>query len=183
MNIRLLLLVKVIFFQFSLQAAFAETIYKEPKDFLKEVFSQNNKGAKIPEPRTIAFFGERKKQIAKILTHAPSSIRTRYWRNNIQDGPTAFILEEIGKVQPITVGLVTEKSKIKSIEVLIYRESHGSEVRHSFFRKQFLGTELKKNNKLNKKIDGISGATLSVNALKRLAALALFLEKEINNQK
>lgn len=178
MSIRYLLLLKI-FFLFS-QTAFSETVYKEPKDFLKEVFHKKDNSSDIPEAKTIAFFGKRKKQIAKILTHKPSSIRARYWR---KDDTTAFILEEIGKVQPITVGLVTEKSKIKKIEVLIYRESHGSEVRHSFFRKQFLGAGLKNNYKLSKKIDGISGATLSVNALKRLAALALFLENEIITKK
>ncbi|MDP4884461.1 MAG: FMN-binding protein, partial [Opitutales bacterium] len=64
------------------------------------------------------------------------------------------------------------------MQVLIYRESHGWEVRYPFFTDQFEGLELTNENTLNRKIDGISGATLSVNALTRLSKLALHLHKE-----
>ncbi|MDP4879954.1 MAG: FMN-binding protein [Opitutales bacterium] len=47
-----------------------------------------------------------------------------------------------------------------------------------FFTDQFEGLELTNENTLNRKIDGISGATLSVNALTRLSKLALHLHKE-----
>ena len=67
------------------------------------------------------------------------------------------------------------------MRVLIYRESHGWEVRYPFFTDQFQGLELSSKNRLNKKIDGISGATLSVNALTRLSKLALFLHQQVNS--
>ena len=65
------------------------------------------------------------------------------------------------------------------MQVLIYRESHGWEVRYPFFTDQFKGLERDDSNNLNKKIDGISGATLSVNALTRLSKLALYLDQEV----
>ena len=55
---------------------------------------------------------------------------------------------------------------------------HGWEVRYPFFTDQFNGLQLDEKKQLNKKVDGISGATLSVNALTRLSRLALHLHRE-----
>ena len=102
---------------------------------------------------------------------------TQFW---LKDGKSAWILEEIGKFEPITAGFVIGKdNKLERVKVLIYRESHGWEVKHEFFTRQFKGAGLKREKKLDQRIDGISGATLSVNALKRLSALALMFHKEI----
>ena len=46
------------------------------------------------------------------------------------------------------------------------------------FTDQFNAAALTENNGLDVRIDGISGATLSVQALTRLAAMALFLNAE-----
>jgi hypothetical protein len=59
--------------------------------------------------------------------------------------------------------------------VLIFRESRGWEVRHDFFTDQFKGVTLNDDRELDLPIDNISGATLSVRALTRLARLALYL--------
>jgi hypothetical protein len=48
----------------------------------------------------------------------------------------------------------------------------------SVFTDQFIDASLKENNHLDVPIDGISGATLSVQALTRLAAMALFLHTQ-----
>jgi Na+-transporting NADH:ubiquinone oxidoreductase subunit NqrC len=61
--------------------------------------------------------------------------------------------------------------------VLIFRESHGWEVRHDFFTDQFKGLTLDGDSNLSARIDGISGATLSVNALRNLARFALYLDR------
>jgi hypothetical protein len=50
-------------------------------------------------------------------------------------------------------------------------------VRHDFFTNQFKGLTLDDQNNLNGRIDGISGATLSVNALRNLARLALYVDR------
>ena len=60
---------------------------------------------------------------------------------------------------------------------MAYRESRGGEVRHANFLKQYQNVGLLPDNFLNKNIDGISGATLSVRAMGRMARLALYYDQ------
>ncbi|HHM06209.1 MAG TPA: FMN-binding protein [Gammaproteobacteria bacterium] len=113
--------------------------------------------------------------VREILGHKLGALRVRYWPRN---GRSAWILEETGKEQPITVGLVVENGRLLRLSVLIYRESRGDEVRHPFFTDQFKGARLN-GTRLDRSIDGVSGATLSVRALTRLAALALYFAGEL----
>jgi Na+-translocating ferredoxin:NAD+ oxidoreductase RnfG subunit len=63
--------------------------------------------------------------------------------------------------------------------VLEFRESRGWEVRYPFFTDQFVEAKLDQNERLDRNIDGITGATLSVNAVTRIARIALFLHEHI----
>jgi hypothetical protein len=104
-------------------------------------------------------------------------MRLRYWRVN---EASAWILEEIGKEKPITFGITIDANNIVDIEILAYRESRGGEIQYPFFREQFEGLELETSGEkyqLNGQIDGITGATLSVRAMKKVAKVALFLHK------
>jgi hypothetical protein len=65
------------------------------------------------------------------------------------------------------------------MKVLAYRESRGFEIRFPFFMDQYRGAQVDANSKLDRQIDGISGATLSVRAATRLARLALVLDREV----
>lgn len=78
----------------------------------------------------------------------------------------AIICEEIGKYRPITfiVG-VTPDGRVKDVAIMMYRESHGSEVRYRGFLRQFRNKSLKDPIRQYKDIKNISGATLSVRAL------------------
>jgi len=114
-----------------------------------------------------------KQRSATILGHAYQGLRVRYWQEGAR---TAWILDEIGKEQPITTGIIIENNKIVAMQVLAYRESRGGEVQQDFFTKQFKEAHLTENDKLNKKIDGITGATLSVWALQKMARLALLFD-------
>lgn len=150
---------------------FAEEVYQKPEDFIKESFS-----SKPPKSSVLWITKSLKPEIYKILGHDLNVLRIRYWRQN---NKTVWILNEIGKEHPITVGLVVEKNKLQKLKVLIFRESRGWEVRHTFFTKQFKQVGITPENKLEKDIDGISGATLSVTALKKLARLALYFHKQV----
>ena len=152
----------------------ADDIYQSPKDFLEEIF-----GGKVPAPKAIWFDKSIRKEIKKILGHTYPGIRLRYWA---KDKKTAWILEEIGKYKPITTGIFINNGAIQRVNVLVYRESHGWEVRYPFFTKQFKDLRLDPDQSLTRSIDGISGATLSVNALTRLARLALYLHKVSSSQ-
>ena len=151
-------------------SAKADEVYLEPEQFLIEVF-----GTETPESKVLWITKDLKSVTSKIMTHSKGPRRFRYWA---KDRRTAWILEEIGKVKPITTGIIIHEGRIERITVLIYRESRGWEVRHSFFTDQFVGAHLIENYELSESIDGISGATLSVSALTRLAQLALYLHEQ-----
>lgn len=151
-------------------AGMARGVYLTPEQFLGEAFP-----AAAPEPRTLWLSVEFKQQVEGILGHPPAQLRVRYWRAGER---TAWILDEIGKTHPITFGVVVEGGAIAAIRVLEFRESRGDEVRHAFFTGQFEGVGLTGGDaQLDRGIDGITGATLSVWAMRKVARLALLLHR------
>lgn len=148
----------------------AKGVYQTTESFLEEAFDGD-----VPSPDVVWLRGDVKETAKEILDHAYPGIRVRYWG---RDNRTAWVLEEIGKTQPITVGLVVNDEGLESIRVLAFRESRGWEVRYPFFTDQFPGIRLTADYKLDRHIDGISGATLSVRALKKLSRLALYLHQQ-----
>ncbi len=109
---------------------------------------------------------------------APAALRLRYWQVG---ETTAWILEDIGKDKPITLGVVVAADRITRVEVLAFRESRGWEIRHLFFTSQFSGLTLAPDGYLSKDIDGITGATLSVRAVERMTRLALWLDAQVQS--
>ncbi len=158
----------------SCKVLMASNVYQEPDDFLADIFTNG-----VPEPELIWLTGKRKEIVKKILGHRYSTLRVRYWRAHQR---SAWILEEIGKDLPITVGVVVNQGRLERIKVLVFRESRGWEIRHPFFTDQFTNARLAATGRLDRNIDGISGATLSVRAMKKLAALALYLDSESGTQ-
>ena len=142
--------------------------YMTFEQFLTEAF-----GAQLPKPEALWLTRDIALQAEKILGHAPPQLRQRYWKAGDK---TAWILDEIGKEEPITAGFVLTAGKISQVRILTYRESRGGEVRYPAFLNQFNGAGLQQNGDLTRNIDGISGATLSVSALNRMARLALYFD-------
>ncbi len=149
----------------------ADNTYQSPEDFLVEAFSGD-----IPEPKVVWLTGKRKETVIALLGHRYHTLRVRYWKKNQR---SVWILEETGKKQFITTGLIVNDGSLERIKILIFRESRGWEVRYPFFTNQFKGIRLDQIGDLNHRIDGISGATLSVRAMKKMAALALYLDAEV----
>lgn len=147
--------------------AAASSVYETQAKFLIRAFSGSP-----PEPRVVWLTGERKSAVQQLLGHDYPALRLRYW---CQAGRSAWILDEVGKELPITVGVIIDNDFIESLRVLTYRENRGGEVATPAFTDQFYGVALDANGALGATIDGISGATLSVQALTRLATMALFL--------
>lgn len=156
---------------FFIHTAIAKGVYQTPLAFLEQTFSDN-----VPAVTTVWLTKDKRQVISDILQHTPAFIRVKFWK---QKSKTAWILNEIGKEKLITVGVVIDNGQIKKLKVLEFRESRGWEVKHDFFTKQFNSASLKEGMQLNKSIDGISGATLSVRALKKIARIALYLEQQI----
>ncbi len=74
-----------------------------------------------------------------------------------------FIVDEvIGKHEYITYAIALEADgRVRQVEVLVYRESYGYEIRNSAWRAQFIGKKSGDPISLNEDIKNISGATMS----------------------
>lgn len=168
--LRLLILIMVS--SVLLHEAAADDIYQRPSEFIQEAFTGDP-----PDPQKLWLTGELRNRATAILGHAPATLRINYWRRGDR---TAWVLDEIGKEQPITAGFVIDNGKVANVRVLIFRETRGWEIRYPFFTDQFTGSRLEPGNKLSRQIDGISGATLSVNAIKKLTRLALLYNRQVS---
>ena len=144
-------------------------VYQHSDAFVHEVFA-----GKPPKAEILWLTDELQADITKILDHPYKARRIRYWG---VAGKTVWILDEIGKEEPITTGIVITSGKITLVKILEYRETRGDEVRHGFFTDQFKDAGLTPATELDRRIDGISGATLSVNALTKLTRMALYLHR------
>lgn len=132
---------------------------------------------KPPAAEMLWLVGDLQPAARAILEHDYPAARVRYWRAGTR---TVWVLDEIGKEMPITVGIAIDKGAVERVKVLVYRESRGWEVKSASFVAQFFGAKLDSNKKLDKQIDGISGATLSVRVLNRLTRLALLFDQHVN---
>ena len=145
-----------------------ERVYQSPEDFIAEVFMAGSPA------KLVWLTKDAQANLSGILGHPPRQLRQRYWSD---DKRTLWILEEIGKEELITAGFVVKDGRIEQAKVLAYRETRGMEVRYPAFLKQFKGAALIDGNRLDRNIDGISGATLSVYAMQRMARSALYLDQ------
>jgi hypothetical protein len=154
------------------QAQAETTQYLSSQDFIKQAFAGD-----LPKAKVFWLDDEAKAAIEEILSHSFNKMRLRYWQ---EDDASVWILDEIGKEALITVGIHVKAAEIAQTKVLVYRESRGDEVRHDFFTDQFKAAKLNADNKLDRHIDGITGATLSVRALTKLSRIALWLDAHVN---
>ena len=152
----------------------AASVYETHEEFLERAFNGVS-----PDTSLIWLSGERKSAVNELLGHDYPALRLRYW---CKAGRSAWELNEIGKELPITVGVIVEKDYIRSLRVMTYRENRGGEVSTPAFTDQFDGVAMSTGGALDANIDGISGATLSVQALTRLATMALFLHSDSDCQ-
>jgi len=141
--------------------------YQTPDAFITEVFAGTP-----PVTQALWIKADLRRQLTQVLGHNPA-LRQRYWGG---DKRTVWVLDEIGKDLPITAGVVVNDGAIEEIRVLAFRESRGWEIRYPYFTRQFVNARLD-DRELSKHIDGITGATLSVRAMKRMAQAALLLHE------
>ena len=141
--------------------------YQTTDAFVTEVF-----GDETPPARALWMRAELRDEVAAVLGRQPAP-RIRYWQ---KDGRTVWVLDAVGKDQPITAGVVVDDGAIGDIRVLAFRESRGWEIRYPFFTDQFHDALLTPERKLDRQIDGITGATLSVRAMTNMARVALLLD-------
>lgn len=155
-------------------------IYQTVPDFLAENFQPST-----PQISSLWLTPELKESASTILDRNVRGIRVRYWKD---ENKTAWIVEEIGKELPITIGIVVkgrdQDSYIDQVKILAFRESRGWEVRYPAFTAQYYNVKITTPDyKLDQHIDGITGATLSVRAVTKAARLALFYHQQVFQQR
>jgi hypothetical protein len=78
----------------------------------------------------------------------------------------ATVRDAMGKDQPITYLVAVDTSlALLDVDILVYRESYGGEVAYEPWRRQFRGKRPGDGLEVGREVRGISGATISVNAV------------------
>lgn len=144
--------------------------YRSQEAFLAETLADP-----VPE-RHMLWVGSGLREVLRRSIGWEAPLRVPYWQ---QGDRTVWILDEIGKDQPITAGVVIDTDGVDRVEVLVFRESRGWEIRFPFFTDQFRNVRLTAGNELDAHIDGITGATLSVRAMQRMTRAALKMDAEV----
>jgi hypothetical protein len=98
-----------------------------------------------------------------------------------------FLMDVIGQSLPITFAVgVKQDGTLQDVQVMVYREPHGDEIRERRFRAQFAGKKLQDPLVVGKDIDAISGATISsasaAYAARKGLALADLLRRRSNGK-
>jgi hypothetical protein len=87
-----------------------------------------------------------------------------------------FVLDVVGQTLPITFAVgVKADGRVQDLQVMVYREPHGSEIRERRFRAQFAGKRLEDPILVGKDVDAITGATISSHSATYAARKALAL--------
>ncbi|MFZ8802811.1 MAG: FMN-binding protein, partial [Candidatus Calescibacterium sp.] len=113
-----------------------------------------------------------------------SAVLVRENQNSQKISGFCAVLNEIGKEMPITFLVCISREKevpeVSYIDVLVYRETRGGEIRSKLFLKQFFGKSEKDPVSVGKDIRNIKGATLSAWATTRVVKKALAISKGID---
>lgn len=132
--------------------------------------------------RTFALDKSIRARLAQRLGYTPA--RDRYTifvattRGQI-DG-YAVVDDEQGLHQPITFATrLSPRGMVERVEIMVYREPRGDEVRDPRFRKQFQGKTSQDPLRLNRDIDAVSGATVSSASLAVGVRRATILVEEL----
>lgn len=155
---------------------------------MAEVYLKEDESLKIMFPKS-----ERvRKELIKLSPEKKSLIEERIgWKfpeetfevyigeTGAQVDGYALVQNTIGKHKPMTymVG-VDNKGLVSDIELLIFREARGSEVRQKRFNAQYEGKSVLDPVRINKDIINISGATMSVRSMSAGIKRALVLVDE-----
>jgi Na+-translocating ferredoxin:NAD+ oxidoreductase subunit G len=156
----------------------AETAYFTTRAILAEFFPKSERVTY----KTFVLDQSLKTRLAQRLGYAPPRDRYTIFVATTQgkvDG-YALIDEERGLHQPITFATrLSPRGAIERLEIMVYREPRGDEVRDRRFRKQFEGKTAQDALRLNQDIDAVSGATVSSASLATGAHRATVLIEEL----
>lgn len=141
-----------------------EEIYLSPEEAAKLMFPKSERIRK----EVLTLQAEQKTVIQKLIgwDFPETSFECFIGETNGKIDGWALIQNTIGKHKPMTymVG-INQQGEATNVEVLVYRESRGSEVRTKRFNYQYEGKNLHDPIRINRDIINISGATMSVRSM------------------
>ncbi|WP_447977665.1 FMN-binding protein [Candidatus Nitrospira bockiana] len=150
--------------------------YLTPQEMAEEeVFLTEDEAARLMFPKSerigqeiLRLSPDQKKMVEeRIGWHFPENEFTVYiGKTGAEVDGYAVVQNTIGKHKAITymVG-VDQKGEVTNLEVLVYREAKGSEVRTKRFNAQYEGKTVFDPIRINRDIINITGATMSVRSL------------------
>lgn len=132
-----------------------------------EILESAFPGAEI-EKRRVKLTPEMRKEIETLIKRRFFMRRFSFYVAKRGGETLGYAAEanEIGKTKPITFMVILDKKGVvKRIDILVFRETQGYEIKNPRWRKQFVGKSLRDPFRLKRDIDNISGATLSSRAV------------------
>ncbi len=140
-----------------------------------EIFMTEEEGVKIMLPKServrkdvITLSQEKKSQVEERIgwKFPEQSFEVYVGETGAQIDGYVLVQNTIGKHKPMTymVG-VDSRGHVSDVELLVFRESRGSEIRRKRFNAQYEGKTVLDPVRINKDIINISGATMSVRSM------------------
>jgi len=142
---------------------YVETVYLTKIEALKLAFP----GVKKVKKKKFWLTDTQRQAISDILGEPYEERRVTYYVGMHDGKPVGYVTigNEIGRSYPITfMVVINPDGAVKDVEIMVYREPHGWEVRFEPFMKQFFGRDA---NDPFGNINNITGATLSVRSMTR----------------
>lgn len=141
-----------------------------------ERFAETVLGA-LPAEQKVRLSGDVKEGVQEAYGGRYPGFFVSYWQQNDQ---RVWALKARGRHGFVHAGLVVQEGRLLQIKVLSSKEQRGRIIETPRFLDQFTGAGLKSGSKLDQRVDGISGATYSVNAIKKMACVALYLDSQVD---
>jgi hypothetical protein len=141
----------------------AEDVYWSTKSLLSDFFKSSERVTYVKLETAAA-----KAELSAMLGYVPSkpSYAVFIARTGERIDGYAVIDEELGQHLPITFGVkMLPTGEVDRLEVMIYREGYGDEIRESRFRRQFVGKRSGDALRFGEDVVAISGATISSKAM------------------
>lgn len=155
-----------------------EEVYLTPEEAAQLMFPDSER----IEQNTLTLTAEQKTTVEERIgwQFPENSFECFIGRSNGKVDGWAMIQHTIGKHKPMTymVG-VDPDGEVVNVEVLVYRESRGSEVRTARFNYQYEGKTVFDPIRINRDIINISGATMSVRSMSAGVKRVLVLVDEV----
>lgn len=143
---------------------YVETVFLTKMEALKLAFPN----VRVVKKKKVWLSEAQREAISNILGESYDERRLT-WYIGLDDNqkPTGYMVvgNEIGRSYPITfMVVINPDGTVRDVEIMVYREPHGWEVRFEPFMRQFFGRDSEDpfNN-----INNITGATLSVRSMTR----------------